>query len=52
MRRRVSWTTVLDLAGAALVVAGVALVCVPGALVVAGVACLAASWSATRGGAS
>lgn len=37
-------TTVLDVLGVALVVAGVALFSVPAALVVAGVALLAVSW--------
>lgn len=37
-------TTVLDVLGAVLIVAGVALLSVPAALVVAGVALLAVSW--------
>ncbi len=37
-------TTLLDLAAAALVVAGVALIYVPAALIVAGVALCAVSW--------
>lgn len=41
-------TTVLDLAGAALVVAGVAVVWWPAALVVGGVGCLVASWRLAR----
>lgn len=41
-------TTVLDVLGAVLVVAGVALVYVPAALAVAGVACLAISWRGSR----
>ena len=41
-------TTVLDVAGAALIVTGIALVFVPAALAVAGVACLAISWRASR----
>ena len=43
-------TTVLDVAGAALLIAGVALVFVPAALVVAGVLALAASYRLTREG--
>lgn len=41
-------TTILDLFGAALIVAGIALVYVPAAFAVAGLACLAVSWKATR----
>lgn len=41
-------TTVLDLAGAGLVVAGVALVYVPAAFVVAGAGVLLVSWRLTR----
>lgn len=41
-------TTVIDIAGAALIVTGIALVFVPAALVVSGVACLAISWRASR----
>ena len=37
-------TTILDVAGAALVVAGVALIFVPAALIVAGVLTVAVSW--------
>jgi hypothetical protein len=41
-------TTILDLLGAALIVAGIAMVFVPAALAVAGLACLAISWRASR----
>lgn len=41
-------TTVLELLGAALVVAGVAMVFVPAALVVAGVALIGVSYNLTR----
>lgn len=41
-------TTVLDVVGAALIVAGIALVFVPAALAVAGLALLAISWRASR----
>ena len=41
-------TTILDVVGAALIVAGIALVFVPAALAVAGLACLAISWRASR----
>lgn len=41
-------TTAIDLIGAALIVAGVALVSVPAALIVAGVALLIASWRAAQ----
>ncbi|WP_202129076.1 hypothetical protein [Pseudarthrobacter sp. ATCC 49987] len=41
-------TTVLDLLGAALIVAGIAMVFVPAAFAVAGAACLAISWRASR----
>ncbi|MEJ1195070.1 hypothetical protein [Pseudarthrobacter sp. CCNWLW207] len=41
-------TTVLDFVGAALIVAGIALVFVPAALAVAGLALLAISWRASR----
>jgi hypothetical protein len=43
-RRPSVLTTVLDVLGAALIVAGVALFSVPAALVVAGAALLAVSW--------
>ncbi len=41
-------TTVLDALGAALIVAGIALVFVPAALIVAGVMLIAASWRLER----
>lgn len=41
-------TTALDLVGAGLVVAGVALLSVPAAFIVAGAALLAISWRASR----
>lgn len=41
-------TTLLELAGIALIVAGIALISVSAALVVAGVALLTISWRATR----
>lgn len=41
-------TTALDVLGACLVVAGVALVSIPAAFVVAGAGVLAASWRASR----
>ena len=41
-------TTVLDVLGIALVVAGVALLSIPAAFIVAGVALLLVSWSAAR----
>lgn len=40
-------TTVLDVAAAALIVAGVALLSIPAALIVAGVALLVVSWKAS-----
>ena len=44
---RLAIAALLDLAGAGLVVGGVALVYIPAALVVAGLAVLAISWKAT-----
>ena len=41
-------TTVLDVLGAALIVAGVAFIYLPAALIVAGSALLLASWRAER----
>lgn len=41
-------TTILDVLGAGLIVTGIALVYVPAALAVAGLACLAISWRASR----
>ena len=41
-------TTVMDLAGAGLIVSGAALVYVPAALILAGAALLAISWRLTR----
>ena len=41
-------TTMLDALGAALIVAGIALVFVPAALIVAGVMLIAASWRLER----
>ena len=40
-------TSLLDLIGAALIIAGVALISVPAALIVAGVALIVASWRAS-----
>lgn len=40
-------TTLLDLAGASAIVAGVALIYIPAALIVAGLAVLAISWRAS-----
>jgi hypothetical protein len=44
-RTRTVLTGLLDLAGAALVVTGVAMVFLPAAFVVAGAACIAISWA-------
>jgi hypothetical protein len=41
-------TTAIDLASAALIVAGVALIFIPAAFILAGLAGLAISWRATR----
>jgi hypothetical protein len=49
MQNMAAWlTTLLDLAGAALIVTGLALVFVPAAFVTAGAACLLISWRAAR----
>lgn len=58
MRKRLAsvfarhFTTLVDVAGAGLIVAGVALIFVPAAFIVAGVALLAISWNISRTGAS
>lgn len=41
-------TTALDVAGALLICAGVACIYWPAGIVLAGVACIAASWAASR----
>lgn len=41
-------TTVLDVAGALLICAGVACIYWPAGIILAGVACVVASWAATR----
>lgn len=41
-------STVLDLAGATLIIAGMALVSIPAALIIAGAALLAISWKVSR----
>jgi len=41
-------TTLAELAGAALIVAGIACISIPAALVAAGVGCIILSWSVTR----
>lgn len=41
-------TTIAELVGAALIVAGVACISIPAALVAAGVGCIILSWSVTR----
>ena len=41
-------STVLDIAGATLIIAGVALVSIPASLVIAGAALLAISWRGSR----
>ncbi|MEB0001610.1 hypothetical protein QN345_00520 [Cryobacterium sp. 10I1] len=41
-------TTVLDIVGAALVVTGVALICIPAGFILAGLVLVAMSWRANR----
>lgn len=45
---RTMLTTLLDIAGAVAIVAGVALIYVPAALIVGGLAALAISWRASK----